>query len=209
MQTIVAQLGPSGNLPDPLQHPLSDSYRSPIPEPLPQSTYEQFARARPERVRNGYTRNSTNIDERIGAIQVVGDRIWFGKAFYDGEGKTGVGDIGYFDTRTKKFAMLSIPELAVWSVSALIVETDAVWAGLVTYPEGADRSGGLIRYDFTTSTVTRYEVPDIALTMLRQNSALFIGTSNGLYILRNSRLTRFRFEPNLDGRFEPVHDPMP
>jgi hypothetical protein len=31
-------------------------------------------------------------------------------------------------------------------------------------------------------------------------------TSNGLFILK-SRLTRFRFEPNLDGKFEPVRDP--
>src|SRR5439155_14888370 len=60
-QTIVAQLGPSANLPEPLRYPPSDSYRSPIPEPLPQSTYDQFARARPERVRNGYIRNATVI----------------------------------------------------------------------------------------------------------------------------------------------------
>ena len=68
-QTIVAQLGPSGNLPDPV-HPLSDSYRSPIPAPLPQSTYEQFAQARPQRVRDGYSRAST-IDERVGGHQIV------------------------------------------------------------------------------------------------------------------------------------------
>jgi len=45
--------------------------------------------------------------------------------------------------------------------------------------------------------------------MLRQNNTLFVGTSNGLYFLRNGRLTRFRFEPNLDGKFEPVNDPIP
>jgi hypothetical protein len=49
----------------------------------------------------------------------------------------------------------------------------------------------------------------VALTMLRHNDAMFIGASNGLYILRNSRLTRFRFEPNLDGKVEPMRDPMP
>jgi hypothetical protein len=145
-QTIVAQLGPPGNLPDPILHPLSDSYRSPVPERLPQSTYDQFAQARPQRVRDGYSRAST-IDERVGGHQVVGDRIWFGKAFYDGEGTTGVGGLGYFDTRSKQFTIFSIPELADWSVSALYVEDDAVWAGLVNHPEGAGRSGGLIRYD--------------------------------------------------------------
>jgi len=207
-QTIVAQLGPPGNLPDPGSHPLSDSYRSPISEPLPQSTYDEFARARPQRVRDGYTRDS-KIDERVGVYQAVGERIWFGKAFYDGEGTTGVGSIGYFDTRTKRFTMFSSPELANWSVSALFVETDVVWAGLVTYPEGATRSGGLIRYNLSTRNVRRYDLPDSTLTMFRQNDAFFIGTSNGLYILRNNRLTRFRFEPDLNGKFEPVRDPIP
>ena len=207
-QTIVAQLGPSGNLPDPVSHPLSDSYRSPIPVPLPQSTYDQFAQARPQRVRDGYSRAST-IDERVSAHQVVGDRIWFGKAFYDGEGTTGVGGLGYFDTRSKQFTIFSISELADWSISALFVESDAVWAGLVNYPEGAGHSGGLIRYDLSTRNVTRYNLPDIVLTMIRQNNALFIGTSNGLYVLRDDRFTRFRFEPNLDGKLETVPAPMP
>jgi hypothetical protein len=141
-QTIVAQLGPSSNLPEPISHPLSDSYRSPIPEPLPQSTYDQFAGARLQRVRDGYGRGST-IDERVGGHQVVGEGIWFGKAFYDGEGISGVGDLGYFDTRSSQFTMFSIKELADWSVSALLVEGDAVWAGLVKYGEGTGGSGPL------------------------------------------------------------------
>jgi hypothetical protein len=207
-QTIVAQLGPARNLPDPVSHPLSNSYRSPIPEHLPQSTYDQFAQARPQRVRDGYSPGST-IDERVGAHQLVGERIWFGKAFYDGEGITGVGGLGYFDTREKKFTIFSIPELVDWSISALLVEDDSVWAGLVNYPEGAERTGGLVRYDLSTHNVTRYYVPDIVLTLIRRGNALFIGTSNGLYILRDGRFTRFRFEPGLDGKFEAVRDLLP
>jgi len=86
-----------------------------------------------------------------------------------------VGGPGYFDTRTKRFTVFSIPELADWSVSALLVETDVVWAGLARYPEGAAWSGGLISYNLSTRNVTRYDIPDIALTMLRRNDALFIG----------------------------------
>lgn len=96
-----------------------------------------------------------------------------------------------------------------WSVSALLVEDDSVWAGLVNYPEGAGRSGGLVRYDLSTHNVTRYYVPDLVLTMIRQDNALFIGTSNGLYILRDGHVTRFRFEPDLDGKFEAVRDLLP
>jgi hypothetical protein len=202
-QTINPQLAPAG-MPEWEQHPLSASDRSPLPKPVPQSTYDEFARRRPERVRQGYTRDSASIQEQVGPHQVVADRIWFGKAFYDGEGITGVGGIGYFDTRTNRFTMHSIPELADWSVSALLVESDSVWAGLVRYPEGATQSGGLIRYSFSTRRVIKYEIPDIVLTMLRHNGALFIGTSNGLYVLRDIHLTRFRFEPDLAGQYEPI-----
>jgi hypothetical protein len=204
VQTIVAQLGPAANLPD----RLSDSDSSLIPEPLPQSSYDQFALARPQRVRDGYGLNST-IKERAGAYQVLRERIWFGKAFYDGEGITGVGGLGYFDTIAKKFTIFSIPELVDWSVSALLVEDDGVWAGLARYPEGAGFSGGLIRYDLSTHKVIQYNVPDIVLTLVRQDNALFIGTSNGLYILRAGRLIRFRFERSLDNKIEPVRDQMP
>jgi len=65
----------------------------------------------------------------------------------------------------------------------------------VNYPEGVERSGGLIRYDLSTRKVTRYSMPDIALTMIRQNNALFIGTSNGLYVFRDGRFTAFDSNP--------------
>jgi hypothetical protein len=177
-QAIDPGLAPGDSMPEWEQHPLSGTARSPIPAPLPQSTPEEFARRRRERTRGGYTPDVTQIQEQVGAHHVVGDGIWFGKAFYDGEGITGVGGIGYFDTRTSRFTMLSIPELADGSVSALLVD-DSVWAGLVRYPEGATQSGGLIRYSFSTRRVIKYEVSDIVLTMLRHNGALFIGTSNG------------------------------
>jgi hypothetical protein len=104
--------------------------------------------------------------------------------------------------------MLPIDELVPWSTSALLVENDDLWLGIVTYPEGPTRSGGLLRYDFATRLTSRYEVTDMAMSLLRQNESLFIGTSNGLYVLRDGRMTRFRYEPNLEGKFEPVLDPM-
>jgi hypothetical protein len=208
-QTIVTQFGSVGSLPEHVLDPLSPSYRSPLPEPLPQSAYDQFAKARPGRVRDGYSQDVTEIRERVGGYEVAGDRIWFGKSFYDGEGTTGVGGIGYYDTKTRRFSMLDIPQLADWSVSALLVEDDAIWIGRVAYLEDAARSGGLIRYDLSTRRVTEYTIPDIPWTMLRRNDALFTGTSNGLYVFRGGRFTRFRFEPNLDGGFEPVREPLP
>jgi hypothetical protein len=113
--------------------------------PLPQSTYEEFARARPDRVRNGYTRHVMKIEETFGAWQTVGNRVWFGKAFYDGEGTSGIGGLGYFDTETHRFALVDAPELTPWSASALLIEGDTAWIGLARQPEGARYSNGLLR----------------------------------------------------------------
>ena len=69
---------------------------------LPKSTYEEFARARPGRVKNGYRPDVTACEEVIGPYQIVGNRFWFGKTFYDGEGVTGIGGFGYFDPEERK-----------------------------------------------------------------------------------------------------------
>ncbi len=65
---------------------------------MPQSSYDEFARMRPERVKDGYPREQTKIQESIGPGRCWTGVLWFGKSFYDGEGITGVGGFGYFDT---------------------------------------------------------------------------------------------------------------
>jgi hypothetical protein len=108
--------------------------------PLPQSAYLTFARARPGRVKNGYDEVSTHIQERIGAFQLTSRQYWVGKTFYDGEGTTGVGAIGYLD-RAGRYTFLQIPDLFDWSVDSLLVEETVIWAGRVAHPEGPDQSG--------------------------------------------------------------------
>ncbi len=85
---------------------------------LPQSTYDEFAAARPERVKNGYIRDNTEFDERIGPWQIEDGKLWFGKTFYDGEGMTGVGGFGYFDPADRKFHLFALPQIADWSIAA-------------------------------------------------------------------------------------------
>ena len=167
---------------------------------LPQSTYRDFARARPGRVANGYTPDITAIDERVGAFHREGDRFWVAKTFYDGEGETGVGAIGSLDA-AGRYAFLRIPELFDWSVESLLIEPDAIWAARVTHPEGADRSGGLLRYDRKTRRIRLYEVPDVIHAIVRVAGAIFLGTNHGLYVINSNTRTRFRAEPDIDGQF--------
>ena len=66
-----------------------------VAHPLPQSTYREFARARPKRVTDGYSEDATTIGESVGPYQEGDDGVWFGKTFYDGEGLSGVGGVGF------------------------------------------------------------------------------------------------------------------
>ena len=126
--------------------------------PLPQSTYATFARARPGRVKNGYDGASTHIQERIGAFQLTSSQYWVGKTFYDGEGTTGVGAIGYLD-RAGRYTFLQYRSVRL-VCRQFVVEETVIWAGRVAHPEGPDQSGGLLEYDRKTGVVTLHDVPD-------------------------------------------------
>jgi hypothetical protein len=183
--------------------PLSGPADTPDPNALliPQSTYDDFARLRPARVENGYTRESATIDERMGPSQLVGEQLWFGKQFYDGEGITGVGGFGYFDRVTKDFTLFHPGEVVDWSTSAILVEADTVWLGLVHFTEGAGGSGGLVQYNQATQQATRYPLDDFVLNLTRVSDSLYIGTSNGLYRFTAGQFSGFRFEPDADGTY--------
>jgi hypothetical protein len=169
---------------------------------MPSSSYDDFAAARPKRVEDGYHREGTGVGEAFGPYQRVGSRIWFGKTFYDGEGTTGVGGFGYFDIPTSTYKFLRIKEMAPWSVSAVLVEDRYAWIGLVGHPEGADYSGGLLRYDLQTGGVKKYPVEEVVLRIMRQGSKVYLATQSGVSVIEQDRLvTRFVVEPDGEGGY--------
>jgi hypothetical protein len=166
---------------------------------LPQSTYADFARARPGRVANGYREDGTKIAEKIGASQAQDGGFWFGKTFYDGEGTTGVGGIGFLNANGQ-YRWLTIADLSAWSVDAMLVEPDAIWAGLVNHGEGPDHSGGLLRYDRAAKTADVHNVPGVILRIVHVGDAVFLGTMRGLFVLRDDTITWHHMEPDISGR---------
>jgi hypothetical protein len=170
--------------------------------PMPSSSYDDFARARPSRVEDGYDRENTGVGESFGPYQRVGSRIWFGKTFYDGEGTTGVGGFGYFDIPTSTYKFLPIKEMAPWSVSTILVEDRYAWIGLVGHPEGASYSGGLLQYDLQTGAVKKYPVEEVVLRILRQGSKVYLATQSGVSVIEQDRLVaRFVVEPAREGGY--------
>jgi hypothetical protein len=113
-----------------------------------------------------------------------------------------VGGVGYFDTDRREYVIFSPPELAPWSASALALGVnDTFWIGLVRRPEGAPYSGGLLHFDPATGDARVYDTKEI-VTLI--SPGLDLGTTNGIYTLRDKQLMRHLIEPNLDGTLQVI-----
>jgi len=158
---------------------------------LPRTTYDEFARLRPGRVRDGYTRRETEFEEEIGPAQVADGTLWFAKTFYDGEGATGVGGFGFFDNQTKTYKLYSPPVVIDWSATAMLVEPEAVWIGLTFRGEYGNTSGGLLRFDRATGTCTKLALRDHIYEIARVGNSLLLATDFGAAVLRDGKVRRF------------------
>jgi hypothetical protein len=168
--------------------------------PLPQSTYDDFAKARPARVADNYVREGTIIDETIGPVQLEGDKLWFGKTFYDGEGNSGVGGFGYFDANDRQFHLFLSPEVVDYSTSAILVEPDSVWMGILHSGEWGGSPAGVLRYDLNTHAVHKYDVPDAVNGLIRSGDRLLASTRSGIAIIRGDETTRYFVDRTTDHR---------
>jgi hypothetical protein len=174
--------------------------RQTIRHELPKSTFDQFAAARPQRVADGYRRDSAKFDERIGPHQLYGGKMWFGKTFYDSEGSTGIGGFGYFDPLTKAFTLFTAPEIRDLSVSALLVEEDAVWLALIHRGEYGDLGGGVLRFDRATQTYRRFETPGRVSQILRVGERLLLPNHLGIDTIDVTGIHRYFVDKTTDGR---------
>ncbi len=172
---------------------------------LPQPTYDLFQRYRPKRVEDGYTKDVAELATEIGPFQPEDRRIWFGLRFYDGEGHTGVGGIGYFDPEMRNYHLTYLKELADWSASAIYVEPNAIWLGLARYGEGAGVAEGIARYDRRSRKVIRYSIPAHVNVIRRFGNGLYLGTSEGISIMVDNKVEHLRFEVDLAGKYHIRH----
>ncbi|MEO2004023.1 MAG: hypothetical protein ABGY41_07970, partial [Candidatus Poribacteria bacterium] len=153
---------------------------------LPAVTPEELLRYRP--AMTGYTQAA--IEQHLGPVRVVwrgddlpmrpcGDHVWFGIRFYEGEGVTGLGGFGYFDLAARQYTVFRPQAVADWSVSALSGR-NVMWMGLVRHPEGAEQSGGLLRYDAKTAKTKIYPVTAVITGLHRIPAGIFALTHYGV-----------------------------
>jgi hypothetical protein len=168
--------------------------------PLPQSTYDDFAKARPGDVRDGHIRENTIIEESIGPVQLEDDKLWFGKTFYDGEGMSGVGGFGYFDTTDRQYHLYALPEAADFSISPIRVEPDVIWVSIFHAGEWGDSPAGVLRYDRKTRSVRKYDLPDDVNGFLKSGNRILAYTRSGIAVIEGDQTTRYFVDRTTDGR---------
>lgn len=167
--------------------------------PPPQSTAAEWKRARPKEA----SRNSLGeIQEEIGPYAIEDNRVWFGKTFYDSEGVTGVGGFGYFDPSARQFKLYSPPEIRDWSVSAMLMEPDAIWLALFHRGEWGDSGGGLLRWDRASEAVQKYPLTPIVNAMVRHEGKLLLGTTDGVAIFEDDLFREFFVNYTLTGKLQ-------
>ena len=167
---------------------------------LPISTREQLAILRPKEA-DTFTHIDPMFDERIGPWQLVGNQLWFGKTFYNGEGVTGVGGFGYFDAGSRSYRIFTPPEVVDRSVSAILVEPDAVWLALVGHGEYGDFGQGALRYDRQSGKIQKFETHDLIGQFLRVGDRLLLATNQGVSVIYAGRLRRYFVDRTSDGNW--------
>jgi len=170
--------------------------------PMPTSTIGQFEETRPERARHIPDETPMQVDEKVGPYERVEKKIWIGKTFDDADGSVGIGDVGYFDEVSKEWVFLHIPEMADWSASAMLVEPDTIWVGLVGNGEGAAEAGGLLHYDRTSHQAIVIDAEDVIDKIVRvRPNIIYCGTSSGFTVMENDHVQSFEFTQQLDGSY--------
>lgn len=168
---------------------------------LPQSTAPFWREARPDEAGNLLHLDPAEMGEQLGPHQLEGNRLWFGKTFYNGEGLTGVGGFGYFDEDSRSFRLFSPPEIRRWSVSAILVESDSVWLALEHRGEYGNTPGGLLRWDRKTEDVTRFDVDALVTAIARDGEAIYLGATDRLLVLRGGSLESYFVDRAATGRY--------
>ena len=166
--------------------------------PLPAVTPAEYARLRPDMVKGGLW-DSGGIRGDAGPVQLAEGRLWFGKTFTDAADDTGVGGFGYFDPVTARFRIFSPPEVRAWSVSAMLVERDAVWLALMLDGEYGLRGGGVLRWDRRTQAVIKYPLEPFSWAMARYGGKVMLATRDGIAAIDGGEIREYFVDVDLRG----------
>jgi hypothetical protein len=141
--------------------------------PLPPISFSTFKRLCPEHFKRHL--EELEDEEEFARFSVftytifdaflIKNKIWFLIDFYTGEGYEGVGGIGYFDWKRKKFGIARLPELCDFGVASSILIGDRIWIVPVIHYESGDFFGEYL-IEFNTKNC-KYRVYNFDNTLFR------------------------------------------
>jgi hypothetical protein len=169
------------------------------PVPVPAEALHAELRGRTGRV--AFTPGPGQMENYIGPHAFDGSKLWFANSFYDGEGISGVGAVGSFDVKTRRYETRHLPEIAPWSGSALLLDSGALWIGLMRQPEGSRYGAGVLRFDLQSETAQMIPVRGYVTSINKAGTEMYFGTDQGVYVLElaTGELKHVRVEPDAGG----------
>jgi len=88
-----------------------------------------------------------------------------------------------------------------WSTSSIWVEGRYAWLGLVNRSEYNRFPGGLVRYDVGSGATKKYEIDVMIHEIYGFKDDVFVGTSDGVYIISGEEITYVGFDFDIEGRY--------
>lgn len=132
----------------------------------------------------GFT--APTIEQNVSDCVQEGDDVYFGIEFYEGEGVTGLGGIGKYNTRTREMEIRRLPALLETSVSNLAFDGDDLWISASSQYECSGRvpKVPLLRYNWEKARVYHsHSTPEICGFNVRdiryENNHLYIASDIG------------------------------
>ena len=168
---------------------------------FPRHDYEHLQKYRPRFAGQPDLERIYTICDMIGPYQFLGRKIWFGTTFPDAEGATGLGAIGFFDVDEKCYHMHYPKDLADWSTSSIWVGEKYAWVGLVNRSEYNWFPGGLLRYNVGTGETRKYDIDAEIRKIYGFGDDVFVGTSDGVYVISGEETTYVGFDFDIEGRY--------
>lgn len=167
---------------------------------VPSPQYEIFAKYRPDKVKGGSLHGEL-VENLVGPWVRVGDKIWFGIQFSDGEKRTGIGGYGIFDPDTVNAEIRYSTETAPWSASAIFVDSDRVCLGLYSQDGGEPYSGGLFCDYLKTKTKKVFRIPQVINSIQESGGKLILAAADGVYLVQYNKVVSGKFSVNEDGTY--------
>jgi hypothetical protein len=143
------------------------------------------------------------VEQQTVACARQGPVVYFGLAFYEGEGTVGAGGVGRLDVATHALEIRRPKPLLEHSVRKLRVEGDSLWLATEDSTEGTRGPGvGLVRYDWSQDRLETFQhTPDGPCGLWVNDLLVHDGE---LWVATDLAISRYAFAAKTWRTFVPV-----